>query len=100
MSALRAVDDDFMGDAPHPRHTRTHSVSKAAQSGDRVLLLETLRDRVAKQVQDPNCPPRDLASLSKRLMEICDELDKAKAAAAKDSALGAPVAADEEWSGV
>ncbi|WP_417556232.1 hypothetical protein [Microbacterium sp.] len=29
-----------------------------------------MRDRVAEQVADPNCPPRDLASLTRRLEEI------------------------------
>lgn len=84
---------------PKKKAGRPMSVTRAAKSGNKVLLLETLRDRLAKQVQDPDCPPRDLASLSKRLLEVCDELDKARAAKAKEADELDEDAEDEAWDG-
>jgi len=47
----------------------------AAASGDKKSTLIALRDAIARTIQ--NCESgRDMASLSKRLMEIMDELDK------------------------
>ena len=46
----------------------------AAASGDRRATLVALRDAIAKTIQ--SCESgRDMASLSKRLMEVMDELD-------------------------
>lgn len=66
--ALRAV---VPGD-PAPKRK---SVADAAQSGDRRELLVSMRDRIAKAVSDPDCPPRDLASLTRRLQDIAKEID-------------------------
>lgn len=49
------------------------SVFQAAQSGDERELLCALRDEIAEQL-DNGVPARDLASLSKRLMEIRREI--------------------------
>lgn len=47
---------------------------KAAKSGDRRETLEALRDKIADSIQ--NCESgRDVAALSKRLMEVMSELD-------------------------
>lgn len=67
---LRAVAADES--APSKRN----SVADAALSGDRRGLLIAMRDRVAKAVSDPDCPPRDLASLTRRLQEIAKEIDQ------------------------
>lgn len=45
----------------------------AAQTG-RIELLTVLRDQIARQIQD-GVPARDMASLSKRLVDISIELD-------------------------
>ena len=46
----------------------------AAASGDRKATLIALRDAIARTIQ--SCESgRDMASLSKRLMEVMDELD-------------------------
>ena len=50
-------------------------MADAAQSGDRRELLIAMRDRIAKTVSDPDCPPRDLASLTRRLQDIAKEID-------------------------
>jgi hypothetical protein len=57
------------------RTTRRKSVADAAQSGDRRELLVAMRDRIAKTISDPDCPPRDLASLTRRLQDIAREID-------------------------
>lgn len=50
------------------------SILQAVQSNDRLATLEALRDSVAVAID--NCPSgRDIASLSKRLMEIMAEID-------------------------
>ena len=65
---LRSVAQD----EPKPRRS---SVAEAAQSGDRLELLVAMRDRIAKTISDPDCPPRDLASLTRRLQDIAKEID-------------------------
>lgn len=55
---------------------RRKSVADAAQSGDRHELLVAMRDRIAKTISDPDCPPRDLASLTRRLQDIAKEIDQ------------------------
>ena len=46
----------------------------AARSGDRRRTLEALRDKLASSIQDCESG-RDVAALSKRLMEVMGELD-------------------------
>lgn len=61
----------------------------AAASGDRRATLVALRDAIARTIQ--SCESgRDMASLSKRLMEVMDELD----------ALGDPGAGMDEFDAV
>lgn len=54
---------------------RPATVAQAAASGNRRNLLVAMRDRVAMAVSDPDCPKRDLASLTKRLQEIATAID-------------------------
>lgn len=46
----------------------------AARSGNRRETLEALRDKIASSIQDCESG-RDVAALSKRLMEVMVELD-------------------------
>ena len=46
----------------------------AARSGSRRETLEALRDKIAASIQDCESG-RDVAALSKRLMEVMGELD-------------------------
>lgn len=59
---------------PNERAPRSLTVSEAASSGDHKALLIAMRDRIALTVQDPECPPRDLAALSRRLADIAKEI--------------------------
>lgn len=46
----------------------------AVRSGDKRVMLEALRDDVAETIEDTKSG-RDMAALSKRLMEICEAID-------------------------
>jgi hypothetical protein len=88
---LRAVSPDEM--APKRRHL---SITEAAEAGDQRELLVAMRARVAKTVEDPNCPPRDLAALSRRLQEINREIEALDAKAQQEAREDAEVA-DDAW---
>lgn len=51
------------------------SVTEAAAKGSARELLVATRDRIAVAVENPNTPARDLAALTKRLMETVRELE-------------------------
>lgn len=67
MTRLRAVAPD---EAPPPKK----NVAQAAKTGSQKQLLVAMRDRIAETVSDPKCPPRDLASLTKRLQDIARDI--------------------------
>lgn len=85
---LRAV-------APDEKPVRKMDVAQAAESGDHRALLVAMRDRIAKSVRD-DCPPRDLAALTRRLQDIAKEIEaidlRAKQEAEEDA-----IAVDEDW---
>ncbi|GAA1787960.1 hypothetical protein GCM10009748_23130 [Agromyces lapidis] len=88
---LRAVEDD-------EKAIPTKSVSQAAATGDHRSLLVAMRERIARAVSDPECPPRDLASLTRRLQDISKEIGAIDLRAKEAGADAADVAADEDWS--
>lgn len=73
------------------------SVAQAAATGDHRSLLVAMRERIAKTVSDPDCPPRDLASLTRRLQDISKEIEVLDLRAKEDGADAADVAEDESW---
>lgn len=79
--ALRAVAEDEK--AP-PK-----TVTKAASEGTHRELLVAMRDRIAQTVESADCPPRDLASLSRRLMEIAKDIELIDVADEREAAKGA-----------
>lgn len=81
--ALRAVAPDEK--AP-PK-----TITEAASKGSHRELLVAMRDRIAKTVEDSTCPPRDLASLSRRLMEIAKDIEAIDLADEQEAASGGPV---------
>ena len=50
------------------------SLVKAAASGDRRVMLEALRDKLADTIENTESG-RDVAALARRLMDVCAELD-------------------------
>lgn len=80
------------GDAPQRPPDKKATVSEAAASGDRRLLLVALRDRIAKAVQDPDCPPKDLSPLTRQLAAIAKEIEGIDLAEKQEAERGAEVA--------
>lgn len=70
-TSLRAVG----ADEKPPVKAKPKSVTEAAASGTTRELLIATRDRIAVAVEHPNTPARDLAALSKRLMETVREIE-------------------------
>jgi hypothetical protein len=68
--SLRAVKPDEKV-AKAPKLT----VEQAAAGGNHRDLLVSMRERIARTVSDPDCPPRDLASLTRRLQDIAKEIE-------------------------
>lgn len=81
---------------PKAKSKKKLDVAQAAASGTHRDLLVAMRDRIAKTVRNEDCPPRDLAALTRRLQDIAKEIEaidlRAKQEAAEDA-----VAPDEEW---
>lgn len=88
---LRAVE-------PGERASKKLSVSEAAATGDHRKLLVAMRERIARTVADPDCPPRDLAALTRRLQDISKEIESIDLRLREEGADAADVAEDEEWS--
>lgn len=79
---LRAVAE---GEKPLTAREFTSIVSAASEGGARDLLV-AMRNRIAKTLDEPNCPARDQASLSRRLLEIRKEIEAIDAAAEQEAA--------------
>lgn len=88
---LRAVGPDEVVPA------KQQKVSEAAASGDRLALLVSMRARVARTVEDPNTPPRDLAALTRRLLEIANEIEAIVSSSGDDEVGRAAATDDESW---
>jgi hypothetical protein len=58
-----------------------------------------MRSRIAKAVQDPNTAARDLAALSRRLIEIAKDIEAIDAREAEEDA-DAESTADGEWEAI
>ena len=80
-SPLRSVSPD---EKPAPAKVKT--VTEAAKHGTTRELLVAMRDRTATAVEDPNTAARDLAALTKRLMEIVRDIEAIDARDAEEVA--------------
>ena len=78
-----------------PAPKRTFTVTSAASEGTRRDLLVAMRSRVATAVEDSSTPARDLAALTRRLMEIARDIEVMDAKA--EEADGAATTPDERW---
>lgn len=76
---LRAVKP---GEKP-PKKPLT--ILEAIKSGDRMAELEATHLRIGKAVQNEDTPARDLASLTRRQMEISKELEALRRQVAEES---------------
>lgn len=74
------------------------SVAQAAATGDHRSLLVAMRERIAQTVSNPDCPPRDLAALTRRLQDIAKEIESIDLRARQESREdGDGEAPDETW---
>lgn len=64
------------------------TIVEAAEKGDTRAMLVATRRRVALAVQDEATPARDLAALSKRLVEIMREIERIDALAKEEEQEG------------
>lgn len=87
---LRAVKPDEV--AP-----KKLTVAQAAATGSHRALLVAMRERIAATVSNPDCPPRDLAALTRRLQDIAKEIEAIDLRAKEEGADAEDVAQDEEW---
>ncbi|AVO21607.1 terminase small subunit [Mycobacterium phage MooMoo] len=94
---LRAVPADQNTQVGEPKKKTPLSVEEAAASGSHRDLLVAMRERIAKTVADPNCPPRDLASLSRRLQDIAKEIDVLDLRAKQEARESGDAGEDETW---
>lgn len=66
------------------RPTRQKTVTEAAEKGTTLELLVAMRARIATAVEDANTPARDLAALTKRLVEVVRDIDAIHAREAEE----------------
>jgi hypothetical protein len=71
------------------------TLAEAATNG-RLALLIALRDEIALEL-DAGVPARDLASLSRRLMELSREIERVEAAGIENPLGKASETPDERW---
>lgn len=75
------------GDAPKRKPARKRDatpITTAAESDDRLAELQAMRLRLARALDSPDCPPRDMAALSRRQLEIGREIESLKARAKEE----------------
>jgi hypothetical protein len=90
---LRAVAPD-----EKPEQTRPKSILEAAELGSRIEELRAMRRRIARALDEPNTPARDLAALSRRQMEIGREIEAIEVAEDEDHSVVVKTD-DEAWDG-
>lgn len=91
--ALRAVTPDET-----PEKTDPKTILEAAQDGSRLEELKAMRLRLAKALDDPNTPARDLSSLSRRQLEIGKEIEAILIADDEDHSVVVDTE-DDAWDG-
>ena len=79
--SLRAVAPDETA-----KKVPAKTITQAADTGTQRELLVALRARLARAVEDPNCPARDLAALTRRLQEVVRDIEAIDVAAEQESA--------------
>ena len=67
---LRTVAPDETAPPSKPK-----TITEAADGGTTRELLVAMRARIAKAVEDANTPARDLAALTKRLVEVVRDIE-------------------------
>lgn len=92
-SPLRAVAADEKAEPKRPS-----TILEAAEQGSRIEELRAMRRRIARALDDPNTPARDLAALSRRQLEIGKEIEAIQIAEDDEHSVVAQTE-DEAWDG-
>ncbi len=74
------------------------TILEAAEAGNRLDELRAMRRRLARALDDPNTPARDLAALSRRQLEIGKEIEAIVIAGDEDHSVVVN-SDDEAWDG-
>lgn len=74
-----------------PPPVKPKTVTEAADKGTTRELLVAMRSRIAKAVEDPNTPARDLAALTKRLTEVVRDIEAIDAREDQEAERAGPV---------
>ena len=85
---LHAIGPDDVPPAP----LRPKTIAEAVESGSTLDVLRLTRARIARTLDDPNCPPRDQASLSRQLTSMGKEIEAIESRSQEDD----PVAQVED----
>ncbi|ORL15400.1 hypothetical protein [Prescottella equi] len=75
------------------------TIVEAASEGSRRDVLVAMRTVLASAVGNPETPPRDLAALSKRLIEVMNDLDLIDRKLSDDEIGQAADTPDEDFDG-
>ena len=86
MAARRAPLRSVPAGAKAPEKVKRQTVAEAAASGDHRALLVAMRERIAASVSSPDCPPRDLAALTRRLQDVAKEIEALDVRAREEAA--------------
>ena len=89
---LRAV-------TPGDRPATPKGVTEAAERGTTRELLVAMRSRIATAVEDKGTPARDLAALTKRLVEVVRDIEAIDAREEQEAAKRG-ASADETWTAI
>lgn len=95
---LKAVQPDIK--PQRSKKKKSDTVTSAAQNGTQEDLLIALRDRIAKSIDDPATPARDLTSLSKRILDVNKELSLIQSAKKEEQEALEHDTGDENWEAI
>lgn len=73
------------------------TIVEAVEAGDRLAEMVATHKRIARAVQDEDTPARDLASLTRRQLEISKEIESLRRQLEEEAVQDADTS-DEEWS--
>lgn len=83
-----------------PRRVPSRSVIAAVVEGSAKDLLVAMRARLAVTFDDEETPARDLAAISRRMLELDDRIRAIELAEEETEREQDAEVADEEWTGV
>ena len=92
---LRAVAPDEKPKRP----AKPKTITQAADKGTTRELLVAMRTRIAKAVESENTPARDLAALTKRLVEVVRDIEAIDARDEQEGQQSGPTE-DESWQAI